>query len=59
MMLKEKLNEWKLENRNQNKEEILNQLSILEKTQELRLLSVDKLLQKVHLSMEFEDAGKK
>ncbi|WMV55766.1 hypothetical protein MTR67_049151 [Solanum verrucosum] len=40
-MLKGKLKEWKRENRNnwnQRKEEILNQLSILKKTQELRLL---------------------
>ncbi|WMV13369.1 hypothetical protein MTR67_006754 [Solanum verrucosum] len=60
-MLKGKLKEWKRENRNnwnQRKEEILNQLSILEKTQELRLLSEDELLQKVHLSMEFEDVAK-
>ncbi|KAG5605088.1 hypothetical protein H5410_026580 [Solanum commersonii] len=60
-MLKGELKEWKLENRNnwnQRKEAILNQLSILEKTQELRLLSEDELLQKLYLSMEFEDVAK-
>lgn len=46
-MLKGKLKEWKMENRNnwnQRKREIMNQLSIVEKTKELRLLSEDDLL---------------
>ncbi|WMV48293.1 hypothetical protein MTR67_041678 [Solanum verrucosum] len=60
-MLKQKLKEWRVTHRNnwkQRKEEILQQLADLEKTQELRLLSEDELLQKVHLAMEFEKVAK-
>lgn len=60
-MLKGKLKEWRLEYKNnwkQRKEEILYQLADLEKIQKLRLLTEDELLQKLHLSMEFEDVSK-
>ncbi|KAG5588492.1 hypothetical protein H5410_048926 [Solanum commersonii] len=61
-MLKQKLKEWRVTHRNnwkQRKEEILQQLADLEKTQELRLLSEDELLQKVHLAMEIATAHKR
>ncbi|WMV38706.1 hypothetical protein MTR67_032091 [Solanum verrucosum] len=60
-MLKQKLKEWRMTHRNdwkRKKEEILQQLAEMEKTQELRLLSEDELLQKVHLAMEFEEVAK-
>ncbi|KAH0751395.1 hypothetical protein KY285_004543 [Solanum tuberosum] len=60
-MLKQKLKEWRMTHRNDwkhKKEEILHQLAEMEKTQELRLLSEDELLQKVHLAMEFEEVAK-
>lgn len=57
-MLKEKLKEWRLTQRNnwkQKKEEIINQLSKLEKIQELRILVEEKMVEKIHLSIQFEE----
>ncbi|XP_059292427.1 uncharacterized protein LOC132045867 [Lycium ferocissimum] len=57
-MLKDNLKVWGLENMNnwkQKKEDVLHQLSSLEEVQEQRILTEDELLQKIHLSMEFEE----
>lgn len=60
-MLKRKLKEWGSEHRNnwkQKKEKILDQLTGLEKIQELRVLLEDEIIQKMHLSMLFEEVSK-
>ena len=56
-LLKGKLKEWGMENKSnwrQWREDILNQINGLE-NMEQRALTVDELLQKVHLEMEFEE----
>lgn len=61
-MLKVKLKEWSKVNRGnwkQRKEDILNQISSWEIIQEQRPLTDDELIQKTHLTMEFEEVAKK
>jgi len=60
-LLKGKLKEWGKENKNnwrQRREDILNHIIGLENIMEQRALTVDELLQKVHLAMEFEEVAK-
>ncbi|KAK4718166.1 hypothetical protein R3W88_016504 [Solanum pinnatisectum] len=60
-LLKDKLKEWNRENNvswRNNKEEILNEISMLENTQDQRLLTEDELVQKVQLFMELEKVAR-
>ncbi|WMV33447.1 hypothetical protein MTR67_026832 [Solanum verrucosum] len=60
-LLKDKLKEWNRENNvswRNHKEEILNEISMLENTQDQRLLTEDELVQKVQLFMELEKVAR-
>lgn len=61
-IFKAKLKEWCKENRGnwkQRKEDILNQIAHWENIQKQRSLTDDEMLQKVNLSMEFEEVPKR